>query len=273
MNAAGRGGPGVPPPPAPRTSPRRSGSHAWGWLPWLALPVAPLQGIWVTRTVPRLDEAAGVTGSIGEGPRRLKVVALGDSVTAGYAIDHHSASVAGQLARRLAVRCGARVDWEVCAASGYTAGQALAFVEPEVLADADLVFVSVGVNDLKGFHSVRRFRRELGELFDAVLAAAPSAWVCLLGIPPLEAFPALPRPLADVLGWRGRVFDAVGAAAVAARLRALRIVTYEPLRDEMFAADGFHPSERLHAAFAHAVLTELEEAGAVDGWTPPWAGV
>lgn len=132
-------------------------------------------------------------------------------------------------------------------------------MSPEVLHDADLVFVSAGVNDVKGLHTVRRFRRELGTLLDAILTAAPRASVCLLGIPPLESFPALPRPLADVLGWRGRTFDAVGAAAIAARVRALRIVTYEPLALEMFAADGFHPSERLHAAFADAVMEVLAE--------------
>lgn len=227
-------------------------------LPWLALPLVPFQGAWVTRTVPRLAEAAGTSGTVGHGPRRMKVVALGDSVTAGYGIEHHCDSVAGALAARLADRYAATVTWEVRAVSGYTAGQALTLVGPEALADADLVFVSVGVNDVKNLHCVARFRRELGALFDAVLTAAPHASVCLLGIPPLESFPALPRPLADVLGRRGRTFDAVGASVVAARLRALRIVTYEPLGKEMFAADGFHPSKRLHAAFADAVLAQLD---------------
>lgn len=275
----------------------RAQRSPWAWLPWLALPFAPVQGVWITRTVPRLAEAEGRTGSVGpdgadrpigahrpaeagpdrleasdgpgaeDGPggvggstrHRLKVVALGDSVTAGYALAHHRDSVAGQLATRLARRDAAWVDWQVAAVSGYTAGQALTLVSPEVLHDADLVFVSAGVNDVKGLHTVRRFRRELGTLLDAILTAAPRASVCLLGIPPLESFPALPRPLADVLGWRGRTFDAVGAAAIAARVRALRIVTYEPLALEMFAADGFHPSERLHAAFADAVMEVLAE--------------
>ena len=125
------------------------------------------------------------------------------------------------------------------------------------LADADLVFVSIGVNDLKNLHSSTRFRRELGSLLDAVLVAAPRAQVCLLGIPPLEHFPAFPRPLADALGWRGRVFDAIGVAAIRARERAFRIETLEPLGPEMFAGDGFHPSPTLHAAFADAVMEGL----------------
>ena len=127
----------------------------------------------------------------------------------------------------------------------------------EELADADLVFVSIGVNDLKNLHSTARFRRELGSLLDAVLTAAPRAQVCLLGIPPLDHFPAFPRPSPSALGWRGRVFDAIGVAAIQSRDRAFRIETFEPLGPEMFAGDGFHPSPALHAAFADAVMAGL----------------
>ena len=136
-----------------------------------------------------------------------------------------------------------------------------ALVSPEALVDADLVFVSIGVNDLKNLHSAARFRRELDELLDAILAAAPTARVCLLGIPPLDHFPAFPRPLADALGWRGRVFDAIGVAAVRARERTFRIETSDPLGPEMFAGDGFHPSPALHAAFADAVMAGLSVPG------------
>lgn len=224
---------------------------------WLGLPVVPLQGYRLARTLPRFADADGVTGRVGSGERRMKVVAIGDSVTAGYAVDHHRSSVAGQLALRLADRYGATVDWQACARSGATAGQALGLVSAESLVDADLVFVSIGVNDLKNLHSTTRFRRELHWLLDAILAAAPRARVCLLGIPPLDHFPAFPRPLADALGWRGRVFDAIGVEATRARARAFRIETTEPLGPEMFAGDGFHPSPRLHAAFADAVMAGL----------------
>ena len=232
-----------------------TGRRARWW--WLALPIVPFQGYRLLRTMPRFADADGVTGRVGSGDRRMKVVALGDSVTAGYAVGHHRSSVAGQLAVRLADRYGATVEWQACAATGATAGRALGLISAEALVDADLVFVSIGVNDLKNLHSTTRFRRELQTLLDAILAAAPRAQVCLLGIPPLEHFPALPRPLADALGWRGRVFDAIGVAAVQDRERAFRIESAEPLRPEMFAGDGFHPSPTLHAAFADAVMAGL----------------
>lgn len=237
---------------------RRPGVERRGSWWWLGLPVVPLQGYRLTRTLPRFADADGVTGQVGSGDRRMKVVALGDSVTAGYAVGHHRSSVAGQLAARLADRHDATVEWRACARSGATAGQAMLLVSAEHLRDADLVFVSIGVNDLKNLHGTARFRRELGLLLDAVLVAAPRAQVCLLGIPPLDHFPAFPRPLADALGWRGRVFDAIGVEAIQARERAFRIETHEALGPEMFAGDGFHPSPVLHAAFADAVMAGLE---------------
>lgn len=224
---------------------------------WLGLPLVALQGFRLRRTLPRFADADGVTGRVGSGDRRVKVVALGDSVAAGYAVEHHRSSVAGQLAVRLADRYGATVDWQACALTGATAGRALDLVAGEGLADADLVFVSIGVNDLKDLHSAARFRRELGTLLDAVLATAPWAQVCLLGIPPLDHFPAFRRPLADALGWRGRVFDAIGVSAVRARERVFRIESTDPLGPDMFAGDGFHPGPKLHAAFADAVMARL----------------
>lgn len=225
---------------------------------WLGAPIMPIQGYRLVRSIPRFSDAEGTTGQVGAGPLRMKVVALGDSVAAGYAIDHHRSSVAGRLALRLAERHDATVDWQACARSGATAGDALDLVDPEALRDADLVFVSIGVNDVKNLHSGRRFRRELATLLDAILAAAPRAQVCLLGIPPLDHFPALPSPLADALGWRGRAFNVIGTTVVAARERTFRIEADGPIEQRMFAGDGFHPSPTLHAVFADTVMERLD---------------
>lgn len=219
----------------------------------------PIQGYRVSRAIPRFPDAAGTVGRVGTGGRRMKVVALGDSVTAGYAIEHHRVSVAGRLAELLAEHHAATVDWQACARTGATAGTALDLVDEAVLADADLVFLSVGVNDLKNLHTAARFRTEFTRLLDAILVAAPRARVCLLGIPLLDRFPAFPRPLADALGWRGRVFNRISRQVVDTRKRAFRIDADGPLAPEMFAEDGFHPSRTLHAAFAEAVLARWRE--------------
>lgn len=225
---------------------------------WAALPLVPFQGLQVSRTAPRLPEAEGRRGSVGEGADRLRLVVLGDSLAAGVGLAHHRDSVAGQVATRLAERTGATVEWEVRAASGHTAGEVVGLVDRVALAEAAVVLVSVGVNDTKDLHSRRRFRRELADLLDAVLAAAPAADVLLLGVPPMELFPALPSPLADVLGRRSRQLDADSAAVAASRPWVSRVTPDVPATEGMFAPDGFHPSAALHGHLADAVVAVLD---------------
>ncbi|WP_084310835.1 SGNH/GDSL hydrolase family protein [Phycicoccus elongatus] len=253
-------GPGDLTPVRPPAGPGRAARirHA---LPLAALPVAPLQGAWVTRRVPRFADADGRTGVVGSGDRTLRLVVLGDSVAAGYAVPHHRSTVTGALATRLSERYAAVVEWSVVATTGFTAGEATGLVRDPAaaatFAEADVVFLSIGVNDTKNLHSAARFRRELGGLLDAVLDQAPRAEVLVLGIPPLDQLPAVPRPLADALGWRGRIFDRISAQECERRDRVHRLWPANVLMREMFAGDGFHPSELLHAMFADAAIDAL----------------
>ena len=257
-------GPGDLTPVRPPAGPGRAARirHA---LPLAALPVAPLQGAWVTRRVPRFADADGRTGVVGSGDRTLRLVVLGDSVAAGYAVPHHRSTVTGALATRLSERNAAVVEWSVVATTGFTAGEATGLVRraaaAATFAEADVVFLSIGVNDTKNLHSAARFRRELGGLLDAVLDQAPRAEVLVLGIPPLDQLPAVPRPLADALGWRGRIFDRISVQECERRDRVHRLWPANVLMREMFAGDGFHPSELLHAMFADAAMAALESTG------------
>lgn len=235
-------------------------SRVVSFVPWLLAPVALPQGLRLRRTVLRLPAAAGefgeVTGLGSDDPLRLLVV--GDSVAAGVGLEHHEESMAGHLARRLAERDGRPVTWTVIGVSGATAGTARALLaDREEAALADVVLVSIGVNDTKNLHSRSRWRLELGELLDAVLAAAPHAEVLLFGIPPMEKLPALPRPLADFLGARSRDFDRIGREVAALRPRVRRVDGELEMRSDWFAADGIHPSAVLHERFADAALEVL----------------
>jgi lysophospholipase L1-like esterase len=65
--------------------------------------------------------------------------------------------------------------------------------------------------------------------------------IVLAGVPPMSRFPALPRPLRDVLGARSAILD-----AAAARLTLLPSVVHVPMPAAMldpatFAEDRFHP--------------------------------
>jgi lysophospholipase L1-like esterase len=233
--------------------------------PWLLAPVALPQGLRLRRTALRLPAAQGEVGEIGfstPDAEPLRVVVVGDSVAAGVGLDHHEASMAGLVAQGLAERHGRPATWTVIGVSGATAGEATQlFAGRPELETADVVLISIGVNDTKNLHPARRWRRELGELLDAVLDAAPRADVLLFGIPPMDRLPALPRPLADFLGARSREFDRIGREVAALRPRIRRVEgELPPGRREWFASDGIHPSAVLHRQFADSVLGLLGAA-------------
>lgn len=221
-----------------------------------ALPVLWVQGRRVRRTLEQLPEAEGREG--GDAGDALRVVLLGDSVAAGVGLAHHEGSLAGRLSRHLE----RSVRWRVVARSGLDAAGVCALIgDAAGLRDADVVVVSVGVNDVKGLHTTWRFRAGLDALLTRVAAAAPRAIVVLLGIPPFDAFPALPEPLRTLLGARGRRLDAVGRQLVMAshpRVQRLELDRADGsfvvgAAPELFCRDGFHPSERVHDELARHI--------------------
>ena len=214
------------------------------------LPVVVLQGRRVRRTVERLPEATGTSGQVGSGGDLLRVVVVGDSVAAGVGVREHRDSMAGRLADLLHLRSGRPVAWEVLARSGADAGGVAALVAGRrCWPRADVVAVSVGVNDVKNLRSDAAWRTGLHDLLAEIVRAAPGARVFLLGLPPVDRLPALPRPLADLLGARGRRLDRIGGLVAADFAEVTRLeFTGDELAAvrEPFASDGFHPGAALH---------------------------
>jgi len=209
----------------------------------------------------RLPETIGRVGQHGTGRAVRHVVVIGDSVAAGVGVERGEDTVAGCLTRALATPAA---SWAIHARGGLDASGVRRLLEgPAVrddLAEADVVVVSVGVNDLKAAHGLGRWRTDLDELLGALVQAAPAAVVVLLGMPPVAIFPALPRRLRVLLEARAGRMDAVGIDV--ARRHGVR---HLPLGADLlevadaFAADGFHPSARAHARLSELVVELLDE--------------
>jgi len=84
----------------------------------------------------------------------------------------------------------------------------------------------------------------------------------LAGVPPLDHFPALPQPLACVLGARSAV---LGEATEEIARRINRVV-YVPFQikkgrlRELFCSDGFHPSELGYSLWARQLAEGIEKS-------------
>lgn len=237
----------------------RATNVATAVLTALALPVLAVQGTGLRRTVRRLPAAEGRSGLVGTGAPAARLVAVGDSVAAGHGVACGERTVVGRLAERFAAAAGA-AQWDVHARGGLdaTAVRDLLPSAAEDLAAADVVVLSVGVNDLKALHSLSRWRTDLRALLAELRRLAPRAEVVMIGLPPLAAFPALPRPLRDVLALRGRMFDAAAREIAAGCGVGYVVVDASALSlADAFAEDGFHPSAVTHAAMADAVFALL----------------
>ena len=227
------------------------------------LPLVAVQGARVRRRTPRLAEADGRDGTVGRGPAPIRLAVVGDSFAAGQGLGHHERSVAGELSRRLHARHGRPVAWQVIAQGGLTAGEVLDLCERHGLGETDtapdFVVVSVGVNDTKDLHSDERWIRELRGLLVRVRGEGESTCVVLLGVPPMETFPALPRPMAGLLGARARRIDRLGRELVSdldaheGRLHHLSLRDFDFDVDGADVGDGFHPSAAVHAELARRI--------------------
>ena len=210
------------------------------------------QALYVKRTTPRLPGAAGPTEGLvpGEGePFRLAV--LGESTVDGVGAADHEEALTGCLARELA-RDGRAVRWQAVGRTGANARTVRAELVP-LVRPADLVVVALGVNDTIELRTAAGYRRDLLELVVELRRRLGPADVLLAGVPPMSRFPALPRPLRDVLAARSTALDA--SAAALARVPGVRHVPMDPalLDPAAFASDRFHPGPAGYARWARTL--------------------
>jgi lysophospholipase L1-like esterase len=234
----------------------------WGLFPF-ALP----QAIYVRRRAPRFaPPPCEPRGIVGAGDP-LRVIGIGDSVIAGVGMGQLRDAFVGQTTLALADALGRAVHWSVHGRSGARVQTLLDDYVPQLPAEeADVILLSVGVNDITGMTLLPVFGNRLRVLLETLRAHSPRAVIGVAGVPPLGGFPLLPEPLRFASGQRGRAFDSA-ARRVAARFPGVvhMPVEFETSADN-FCDDGFHPSEISHAKFgrlmAELIAAELQRGAA-----------
>jgi len=231
---------------------------------WLLLPLSAVQGLWLRRTATRLPEAAGArTGVSGRG-RNLHLLALGDSIIAGVGTGRMEYSLPVQFAHTLAEIRDCSVQWQVEGSNGADIADLRKSIRQLQRGQpADVILISIGVNDVTGLSTTRYWRSQLNQLVLELRAKWPQAGVIFAGLPPMGQFPLPPQPLRFALGRRATTLDTIAAGIISRQAGMLHIPTeINPLEQE-FCEDGFHPSAESCAFWASVLAQRFEAANLV----------
>lgn len=234
--------------------------HLPFWLTTASLsPLLIHQGRKARRDTPRLPEATGdCHGQYGDGMPERRLLVIGESTAAGVGVQRHEQGLASQLGRLLHERSGKTVAWHTFGINGATLSELMDNLSPDTLPEADTVLLSMGVNDTTGFTPRGRFRRQLLTLQDQLRAKHPTP-LCLLSVPPMHRFTALPSPLRQMMGWRARQLDGVYRGLARQQPEDFVHLRYQPVTDSsMLAEDGYHPGERGYRMMAESIVAQFE---------------
>ncbi|MFL1406740.1 SGNH/GDSL hydrolase family protein [Marinobacter sp. M1N3S26] len=232
--------------------------HLPFWLTTAGLsPLLIYQGRNVRRNIVRLPEAGGdPSGQYGEGTPDRRVLVIGESTAAGVGVQRHDQGLASQLARLLHERSGETVTWHTCGINGATLAELMDNLPLESLPQADVVLLSMGVNDTTGFTPRHRFRQRLLALRKMLKDRYPTP-LGLLSVPPMHRFTALPSPLRQMMGWRARQLDRVYQSLVREQPGDFIYLRYAAVTDSsLLAEDGFHPGETGYRLMAESIADQ-----------------
>lgn len=202
-----------------------------------------------------LPEPKGArTGTTGSGaPFSLLIV--GDSSAAGVGAQTQDEALSGQLVHLLSQRFS--ISWQLEACTGYTTQDAfeqLLTVKPQIF---DCAVIALGVNDVTQATTKAGFKRKQAQLWSLLQTRFSVGKILSAGVPQMQHFPLLPRPLSWVLGQQAARLDR-GLAELAANTPS---TTHIPMRfpqDPMLAAsDGFHPSPAAYAQWAATLVDHI----------------
>ncbi|WP_170763380.1 SGNH/GDSL hydrolase family protein [Ruegeria lacuscaerulensis] len=221
------------------------------------LPVLAAQGLSVRRNAQLLPEPIGPReGREGRGPR-LRLLIAGDSSAAGVGAGTQAQALSGHLVARLAKHYA--VEWRLEAATGHTTQD---MIDRLCSLDGqfDMAVTALGVNDVTRGASQKRFIERQTRLLNLLTGQLGVRRVVVTAVPQMNRFPALPQPLAWVLGRQAERLDQ-GLQQVATRFLQARHLTLDLPDDPALAAlDGYHPSPKTYAIWAEEAARLLRQA-------------
>ena len=218
-------------------------------------PVLLAQGLRVRRATPRLPEPPGErNGTAGSGPS-LRLLIAGDSAAAGVGAPDQVSALSGQLLANLTPRF--RVAWRLVARTGNRIRDVIDQLEGDPRDTFDVAVISIGVNDVTGGTSTTRWLALQQQLAQLLASRFGVRRTLLCAIPPMQAFPALPNPLAWYLGRRAAQLNRASNEWARQDRRCEFVESALPLEKNLIAPDGFHPGPAAYRAWGRHLAERI----------------
>ncbi|WP_306118800.1 MULTISPECIES: SGNH/GDSL hydrolase family protein [unclassified Roseitalea] len=210
---------------------------------WAMFPVYAFQGVRVRMRIERMLPApVPAAGEMSGNSEPVRLLVMGDSTVASVGMERIEDTLAYNIAKAVNECTGWPVRWRAAGGNSATASDIRDYILPHIEErDWTHVALSVGINDMKNFHVVRRFKRDFGSLIYALRTRFPQARVIWCPIPDMRQCPALPRQLGRVLAARAELINAMGTRMCHER-GAIVTDRVPPQQHNAFARDGFHPN-------------------------------
>ncbi len=221
------------------------------------LPVLAAQGLSVRRNAQLLPEPTGPReGRDGRGPR-LRLLIAGDSSAAGVGAGTQAQALSGYLVDRLAKHYA--VEWRLEATTGHTTRDTIDRLRG-LSGQFDMALTALGVNDVTRGVTRRRFVEQQTELLGVLTGSLGVRRLVVTGVPQMNRFPALPQPLAWVLGQQAARLDQGLQQVAASFSQAHHLDLNLPDDPALAAPDGYHPSPKAYAIWAGEAARLLRQA-------------
>jgi lysophospholipase L1-like esterase len=226
----------------------------------LLTPLLRGQATQAIRRAPRLPGPSGpADGVVGEGDPYRRLLVIGESTAAGIGASQHTRALPGFLAAEMTGRRGGTVAWTVRGKSGVTARRVITELLPVGPEPFDFTLVTVGINDLLDRRPPHAWGADLQMLIEALSDEHGRTRVIVSGMPPVHQVPAIPQPLRFVAGRRAATMN-----RITRQVSTASGATYVPIKGqrghgELFAPDGFHPSEAGYRVWARTLAQALPE--------------
>ena len=221
-------------------------------------PVLVVQGRQVKQNTPRLPEAKGPRKGIqGDGGKQIRLLILGDSAAAGVGVDHQDHALAGQILACFGPNY--RVEWALKAKTGATTKKTLEYLEalaPDVF---DVAVTSLGVNDVTADISPELWAEQQKRLVSLLKEKFQARRLILSAVPPMELFPAVPRPLGWYLGLRAARMNRLLKAWLKDQPGCEFVEFDLPMDPALMAGDGFHPGPGLHTIWGREIFKRISQ--------------